>query len=130
MRYDESGRGQYRSAIEISVSTLTSSWQMSAYLPHKKGFAGYTTRFWHPAYVKRFHILTSMLIETVRDLPWVGIISSIIGFCVLSRYVLGNAAMQMKWRPGCVPGPLWPPDGLWHLVSQSPNCLGGLGAPY
>jgi hypothetical protein len=24
---------------------------MAAYLPHKKGFAGYTTRFWHPAYV-------------------------------------------------------------------------------
>ena len=35
---------------------------MSAYLPHKKGFAGYATRFWHPAYGK---VLAS--IETRTD---------------------------------------------------------------
>ena len=52
VRYDESGRGQYRSEITVSIKTMISFWQMAAYLPHKKGFAGYTTRFWHPAYVK------------------------------------------------------------------------------
>ena len=33
---------------------MVSLGEMAAYLPHKKGFAGYTTRFWHPAYVIQF----------------------------------------------------------------------------
>jgi hypothetical protein len=60
----------------VCYCAMISLGEMAAYLPHKKGFAGYTTRFWHPAYVTqslRILVLTGAVQHGFRagmELPY------------------------------------------------------------
>ncbi|PVG02275.1 putative DIP5-glutamate and aspartate permease [Serendipita vermifera] len=54
----------------VCYCAMISLGEMSAYLPHKKGFAGYTTRFWHPAvgFALGWNYLMKYLIVTPNNL--------------------------------------------------------------
>ncbi|KAG8818232.1 hypothetical protein FRC19_010788 [Serendipita sp. 401] len=54
----------------ICYCAMISLGEMSAYLPHKRGFAGYTTRFWHPAagFALGWNYLMKYLIVTPNNL--------------------------------------------------------------
>ncbi|KIM29116.1 hypothetical protein M408DRAFT_128424 [Serendipita vermifera MAFF 305830] len=54
----------------ICYFAMISLGEMSAYLPHKKGFAGYSTRFWHPAigFALGWNYLMKYLVVTPNNL--------------------------------------------------------------